>query len=83
MQNSHFCKLQRTIIFCQYFSLVEHCYDDSNTFTVVELSVVIMMLSATTVVLNVDTAVKYIHSCLHRDSGAGTRTTGLRNPLFN
>jgi len=24
-----------------------------------------------------------MHSCLHRDSGAGTRTTGLRNPLFH
>jgi len=48
-------------------------------FTAVELSVVIMMLSTTTVVLNVDTAVKYIHSYLNRDLGAGTRTTGLRN----
>ena len=41
-----------------FFFFYEHCYDDSNTFTVVESSVVIMLLSASTVMLSVDTAVK-------------------------
>jgi len=64
------------------FLFYEHCHDDSNSFTVVELSVVFMMLSATTVVLNVDNADKYKHSCLNRDFGAGTCTAGLRNQLI-
>jgi len=33
--------------------------------------------------LMVDTAVKYIHSHLHRDLGAGTLTTDLRNPFLH